>query len=159
MISGGVCLACHATTTSQGGMDAVLFLENYIIPIETHWFFSLTLHLRKYSLNLFGVLDSYTRVPLGSNGPLSHSRIRLSLSFLAHSFVTLSSSPSLSIVRSPSLSTAHYIPIYRDSPAITRFLLLCWSVRRPVRVANTSKATAGRIRGLVPTNTVATNQI
>lgn len=49
-------------------------------------------------------------------------------------------SPSLS--RSPSLSTAHYIPIYRDSPAITRFLLL-YSVRRPVGVANTSKATDG----------------
>lgn len=123
MISGGVCLACHATTTSQGGMDAVLFLDNYIIPIETHWFFSLTLHLRKYSLNLFGVLDSYTRVPLGSNGPLSHSRIRPSLSS--------SRTPSLHSLRLPPFLSYVLRPCPRptisQSTEILRRLLASYS--------------------------------
>ena len=91
--------------------------------------------------------------------------LSLSFSFLPRAlFVTLSSSPS-SLVRSLSLafSVLVHSPLYpnlRDSLAITRFLLLYCSVRRPVRVTNTSKVIVGRIRGLVPlvNNTVATNE-
>lgn len=94
----------------------------------------------KYSLNTLGTV--YWLYPYPSNlmAPLSHS-IRPFLSFfLAHSFVHC-----LLPSRSPSLFTAHYIPIYRDSPAITRFLLLLCSVRRPVGVADTSKARGGSV--------------
>lgn len=116
-----------------GGLDAVLFLET-IYPYRDIGFL-LPCVFKIFVKFVQWTIDVYTSVY--SLNLMAFCRTLFVSLFLPRALLrTLS--PSLS--RSPSLFTAHYIPIYRDSPAITRFLLLFCSVRRPVGVTNTSKA-------------------